>query len=64
MILKNPEHFKMACAAKSVIKKLHKPGSTGSIDCPVCEGRLNFSIASNGHVWARCATQGCLAWME
>lgn len=38
--------------------------SRGSIVCPKCAGDLNFSVAkSNGHIWGRCNTEGCLAWM-
>lgn len=36
----------------------------GIIECPLCQGRLGFSIASNHHVSALCDTTGCLAWIE
>lgn len=38
----------------------------GKMKCPVCnEGELRYSRASyNGHVHAKCSTQGCVAWME
>lgn len=42
-------------------------GSSGAIDCPVCEGTetLQFSRSGyNGHIHARCATEDCVAWME
>lgn len=35
----------------------------GKIICPKCSGELNYSIASNGHVWGVCKTKGCLRWM-
>lgn len=39
--------------------------NTGSIICPKCGNNLNYSRAgSNGHVWGRCKTVGCLSWME
>jgi hypothetical protein len=42
-----------------------KRGVSGTIICPRCLGTLHYSVArSNGHVCARCATEGCLAWME
>lgn len=42
-----------------------KRGATGVVECPVCNGKLSYSVASsNGHIHARCATQGCVAWME
>lgn len=37
----------------------------GSIECPKCHGRLNYTVSSyNGHVWANCDTPNCLQWME
>lgn len=37
----------------------------GIKECPVCKGRLHMShAASNGHVWGKCETEGCVAWME
>ena len=39
----------------------------GVIDCPACaEGRVAYTYAgtANGHVSARCSTQGCVQWME
>jgi len=42
-------------------------GSSGAIDCPVCDGveTLQYSRAGyNGHVHARCATDDCVSWME
>lgn len=38
---------------------------SGSVDCPICTtGALNFGIAPNGHIHAKCNTEGCVAWME
>lgn len=38
---------------------------SGVIDCPACKtGKVGFSKASNGHVHARCSTEGCASWME
>jgi hypothetical protein len=37
----------------------------GTIDCPNCaDGKLRYSVASNGHVWGSCTTKGCASWME
>lgn len=44
-----------------------KPPSEKSetVECPVCKGRLHLSQSSyNGHVWAKCETEDCVAWME
>ena len=33
--------------------------------CPVCGGKLHMSHSGyNGHVWGKCETENCLAWME
>lgn len=34
------------------------------IPCPCCRGSLTFSVSSNGHIWGKCATEGCLEWMS
>ena len=42
-------------------------GAGGVIDCPVCKqpDSLQFSRAGyNGHIHARCKTDGCVSWME
>lgn len=39
------------------------PGA-GSITCPVCQNTLLYSVASNGHMMARCESNKCIAWME
>jgi hypothetical protein len=53
---------KMTEARRRIIKTGKK---SGSIVCPKCDqNNISFSVASNGHVWARCPTQDCLRWME
>jgi hypothetical protein len=43
------------------------PGSQGRIDCPAC-GKPNtlgfIRSGRNGHIHARCWTEGCVSWME
>jgi hypothetical protein len=42
-----------------------KRGVSGSIDCPICGKELHYSVAScNGHIHARCETDGCVSFME
>lgn len=39
-------------------------GEAGVVTCPECKGQLHFSIAKlNGHIWGKCETPDCLAWM-
>lgn len=40
-------------------------GKVEVIECPQCKGRLHLSQAAyNGHVHAKCETDGCVSWME
>jgi hypothetical protein len=40
-------------------------GDRGEIKCPTCGGCLHWSRApENGHVWGRCETEGCVAWIQ
>lgn len=47
------------------IQAIQKTGNaSGIIVCPKCGENLHYSVAkSNGHVWGRCSTAGCLSWM-
>jgi hypothetical protein len=38
--------------------------SAGQVACPKCTGVIDYDIASNGHIRARCNTSGCIQWME
>jgi len=39
--------------------------TNGICKCPACtNGSLRFSVASNGHVAAKCSTEDCLCWIE
>ncbi len=43
------------------------PGRQGKVNCPVCQGvdSLQYTRAGyNGHIHARCKTDGCVSWME
>lgn len=45
--------------------KKGEPGSSGTVECPVCKGKLSYSRAGyNGHIHARCETKDCVSWME
>ncbi len=53
--------------AVDIIRKKHpsqRKGVGGSIACPVCGKTLKYSVASNGHIWGKCMTDGCLRWMQ
>ena len=40
-------------------------GGTGKVKCPLCQGKLKYSVASvTGHLWGACTTEGCIRWME
>lgn len=39
--------------------------TSGEMPCPLCKKTLRFSIApSNGHMAAKCETEGCIHAME
>jgi len=50
----------------SAMKKKYKGKSIKGVKtCPVCGGKLHMSHSGyNGHVWGKCETEGCVAWME
>ncbi len=62
----------MVTARKAIVAKLgpytkrKSPDAHGTIPCPVCTtGTLGYRRAAyNGHIHARCSTEGCVAWME
>jgi hypothetical protein len=61
------ERHRKAGVVVADFRKRYK-GKSGqeTVDCPACgTGKLHLSIAGyNGHVWGRCETEGCLAWVE
>lgn len=54
------------CVVIGKVKKLHKGKDWKGVEvCPVCGGNLHMTHAAlNGHVWGKCETEGCVAWME
>ena len=46
------------------IKRDNPGGGAGAINCPSCNGQINWSMAGNGHVHGQCTTDGCLKFME
>ena len=50
-------------AKRKGFKKNH--GGMSECRCPVCEGTLRYAVADyNGHIHAKCETNGCVQWME
>lgn len=47
-------------------KAIPKTGAAGTVECPKCKGKLNWTraVGYNNHVHARCETPDCLSWME
>lgn len=40
-------------------------GGIGEVECPICNGRLRYSVAAiNGHMWGACSSNGCARWMQ
>lgn len=47
------------------IKKEHRGHDwSGTEKCPACGASLHLSHAPNGHVWAKCDTDGCISFIE
>jgi hypothetical protein len=48
------------------VKQEHKGTSWKGVEvCPICGGKLHMTHAAyNGHVWGKCETKDCVAWME
>lgn len=56
--------FVLEAIAKIKETEGKKRGVKGSINCPKCNGELQYSIAKlNGHIWGKCKTDKCLKWM-
>lgn len=61
------KRFAFIAKAHGDIRKFAKGKdiSGGIISCPACSKPLHFSIAKlNGHIWAKCESEGCVQWME
>lgn len=60
------ERFKKTLPIIAKVKQEHQGQNWKGIEaCPVCGGKLHMThAASNGHVWGKCETDNCLAWME
>ena len=63
----------MVSVRQAIVKQLtdednlHHNVGGGQIDCPACgKGIVNYTYAGayNGHIHARCTTNGCVNWME
>jgi hypothetical protein len=61
---KYPSKFKTPYHQKTIRGKARIVSIAGAVKCPGCAGSLNYAIASNGHIHAKCSTPGCLEWME
>ena len=52
-------------ARNLIVAKIEKTrAKAGSTVCPKCKGKLRYQQSPNGHIRARCETDGCLAWIE
>lgn len=49
-------------AAKRISELLKQPA--GEMECPLCQKRLRYSTAPNGHFAAKCETPKCINAME
>lgn len=65
-IEESDRRIKLVLPIIAAMKTKYKGRSAKGVKtCPVCGGKLHLSHSGyNGHVWGKCETEGCLAWME
>lgn len=65
-IERETQRFMIAEKAVRPIREKYKGQDwRGIIECPICKGKLHVThSAYNGHVWGKCETEGCVAWIE
>lgn len=64
-LAKTIEQFEKELPFWNNLKSKHKRGTQGKCKCPRCDGTCDWSIAAtNGHLWVRCQTENCIAFME
>jgi len=65
-IQKRLEEIQKVWPLLAELKKRHgKVNTSGSVPCPICGGNLEYAIVGyNGHIQARCNTQGCVSLIE
>lgn len=65
-VQKHMEKMMTALVTIDPIRKAHKGKDwSGVIECQCCKGKLHVRHAGyNGHVWAKCETDNCVAWIE
>lgn len=61
-----PDLFGQVLKAREAIiaKEGKRRGVRGHIPCPIDGGRLDYSIAFNGHIAGKCSNAKCVGWME
>lgn len=60
------EKFTVALTTVAPIRKAHKGKDwQGIVECPICNGKLHVRHSGyNNHVWVKCETVNCVAWIE
>lgn len=58
-------HMKLDPWIAGMRKKHRKDGFRGIVECPVCAGKLHFTVSSyNGHTSGRCESENCVNYIE
>lgn len=56
---------KIITARAAIVAHAKDHPEDNTIPCPACKkGVLCHAVHSNGHVHAKCSTDGCVCWME
>lgn len=58
-------HMRMEPFIRDMRMKHRKDGFRGIVECPVCKGKLHFTVSNyNGHTSGRCESENCVNYIE
>lgn len=58
-------HTKLDPWISSMRKKHRSTGFRGVVECPICQGKLHFTVSNyNGHTSGRCESENCVNYIE
>jgi len=63
LVAEEARHNKILTGKLKAVIQIRGSGiSSGVIQCPICDEKLNFSVCTrNGHIHAACETENCIS---
>ena len=58
------ERMQVILPVLTPLKTEENLGRAGSIECPICDGTIEWQLHNNNHMWAKCSTDECFNMME